>query len=199
MTMLVKTINPVIVNRKDISEPSKYLSFDGRKASKDQLKAFQAFANKKGMTPKLVVDGIYGKNTQKAIDIYGPEWDKMGAVLANIATGGAPSGSSTPSAEEQAKMAKAGKVWDKAKGWIESGKAQSAVDTAKGLFGSIFGKKDSTQETTTSQEPIPVEDLGQQDQIRKANKRAKAIAIGVGVAAVLGIIIYVATRPKKGK
>ncbi len=57
------------------------LSFDGKKATSTQVADFQKFANSKGYTPKLVVDGKYGANTQKAIDAWGTEFDKFQSFI----------------------------------------------------------------------------------------------------------------------
>ncbi len=56
-------------------------SFDGKKAASAQIAEFQKFANSKGYTPKLTVDGKYGANTQKAIDAWGAEFDKINPVV----------------------------------------------------------------------------------------------------------------------
>lgn len=197
--MIVKTINPVIINKKRISVPSKYLSFVGTGISVDELKAFQSFANSKGWSPALVEDGKWGKFTQKAIDSLGAEYDK---VLAGKTSTGGTTGSTggstgdvtkgvTPSVDEQNRMAKVGKVWEKGKGWVTSGKAKNFLDNAKGLFGGLFGGANATTDNTSTYvapETTP--------EAKKGLSKGAKIGIAVGVALVLGLIVYKVTRKK---
>jgi len=245
--MKVTTTNPVIVNGKHESEPSKYLSangmgeyettlkdvssqtfdnyygadgddyynadgddyfdFDGKKASKTQLKAFQDYANKKGMKPKLVVDGVYGKNTQAAIDKFGADWDKMLAITMGLAvpeSNPLPTETPTPPPEEQVAMAKQGKVWDKAKGWVASGKAQELLGKVqeaggiRGFFGSIFGNKGGSAGAPPSDMPIDNSGSGDGSPSGKPAGMSKGMKIGLAVGGVilLATIVYFATRNK---
>lgn len=268
--MKVKTINPVIVNGKRESEPSKYLSangkgeyettlqdvssqkddnfyganakgefettlddvasqkfdnyygangddeyynadgddyfdFDGKKASKAQLKKFQEYANKKGMSPKLVVDGVYGKNTQLAIDKYGAEWDAMLATVMGLAVpppSPMPTDTPTPTPQEQVEMAKKGKIWDKVKGWQESGKAQELLGKVqeaggiRGFFGGLFGKKGGAGAPPTD---MPIDNSGGGDSSpsgKPGMSKGMKIGLAVGGAVLLFTIIYFATRNK---
>ncbi len=204
--MIVKTINPVIINKKRISVPSKYLSFVGTGISKEELMKFQQFANSKGWSPALVVDGVWGTKTQKAIDSLGSDYDKSlatsttGATSGGSTSGGSTSGGSTsggvtggtPSMEEQTKRAKRGQVWEKGKGWVTSGKAKTFLDNAKGLFGGLFGAGANAPVDNTSTYVAPETT----PETKKGLSKGAKIGIAVGVALVLGLIVYKVTRKK---
>lgn len=193
--MIVKTINPVIINKKRISVNSKYLSFVGTGISKEELMKFQQFANSKGWSPALVVDGVWGTKTQKAIDSLGNEYDKSVAgsttpVTTTTTTTTTPD-PKVPSMVEQTRMAKAGKVWEKGKGWVTSGKAKTFLDNAKGLFGGLFGGANAPVDNTSTYvapETTP--------ETKKGLSKGAKIGIAVGVALVLGLIVYKVTRKK---
>lgn len=191
--MLVKTLNPVIINRKKISRPSMYLSFVGTGISKEELMKFQQFANSKGWTPALVVDGVWGTKTQKAIDSLGSDYDKMlaGTTTSSTSTSSGSTSGGAPSVEEQTKMAKAGKIWEKGKGWVTSGKAKNFLDNAKGLFGGLFGGEQTPVDSGSQYvAPTPTPEA------KKGLSKGAKIGIAVGVVAVLGFIIYKATKKK---
>lgn len=184
--MIIKTINPIFVNKKRESEPDKYLSFDASKSTPAQIKEFQQWHNIKKYTPTLTENGIVDANTTSAIAKYGSAFD---TEMAKFVTGG-----NAPTKEEQIKKAKEGKVWDKVKGWVKS-------DQAKGLLlgllggllgggtgggtggGDVGGSVITTQETP----PPPPEKWS----------TGKKIAVFGGVAVVLGVIIYFATKSKE--
>jgi hypothetical protein len=262
--MKVTTINPVMVNGKHESEPSKYLSangmgeyettqanyvkqalnddfynaegddfygFDasGKPTKSDEVKMFQkwlvakgvdiSFKNKKGqlLSGAAAIDGDMKKGTKtaKAWDTYGAEWvgvmKKLGFAIGNIGnTVDSGGGGSTPSTAEQVEQAKKGKIWDKAKGWIQSDSAKDllaklqAAGGIRGLFGSIFGSKGGGAGfPSTDASPInnsggggSGDGGGTPPPPPKGLSKGMKIGIAVGAVVVLGIIIYVATRPK---
>lgn len=244
MTMVVKTINPVYINNKRESEPSKYLSangmgefettladvssrnsdnfygFDanGKPTNTNETKIFQDWmdikhpnwANGKNVGKGKIQGGYgtFGKSTTSAWNTYGSEFTASRTALANTLFGG---GSTTPTAtttapttEEQIEQAKQGKVWDKAKGWVTSGKAKDLLAKLqgfqsgggiKGLFGGLFGGGSSdssvqTDNSSTGSYTPPSEE-------KKGLSKGAKIGIAVGGAVLLGIIIYAVTRPKK--
>ena len=235
--MKVTTINPVIVNGKHESEPSKYLSadgddyygadgddyynaegdyydFDGKTANSAQILAFQKFANSKGYTPKLAEDGKYGAKTEAAIKVWGDAFDTLMTAAMGIGTTGIKKGTGEPTVAAQVEQAKKGKVWDKAKGWIQSDKAKDllaklqAAGGIRGLFGSIFGSKGGGS-GLPSTDASPIDNSGGGSgggsgsgdgsgtpPPPKGMSKGMKIGIAVGAVVVLGIIIYVATRPK---
>ena len=278
--MKVKTINPVIVNGKHESEPSKYLSangmgefettlkdvssktfdnyygadgddyygadgddyynaegddfygFDasGKPTKSDEVKMFQkwlvakgidiSYKNKKGqlLSGAAAIDGDMKKGTKtaKAWDTYGAEWvsvmKKLGFAIGNIGnTVDSGGGGSTPSTAEQVEQAKKGKIWDKAKGWIQSDSAKDllaklqAAGGIRGLFGGIFGSKGGGS-GLPSTDASPIDNSGggsgsgdgggTPPPPPKGLSKEMKIGIAVGAVVVLGIIIYVATRPK---
>jgi hypothetical protein len=233
--MKILTINPVTINGKHISNPSKYLNanggdddyygFDasGKPTTKAEVKQFQTYLVSKGVdisyTTKAgktfsganAIDGDMraGSKTAKA-------WDTNGAdFVKSLSTGTTPEikkdetkkdetkkDEKTPTAEptkdEKIANAKLGKIWDKTKGWITSDKAKDVLRSLtegggfmgflNALLGGGSGTETTTTDGTTTIEKIPT----------GMSKGAK-IGIAIGVVAVVGIIIYVATRPKTTK
>lgn len=222
--MKISTINPVTIDGKHISKPSKYVSADGDfydadgdddfygfdangkpvKSNKAEVKQFQTFANTKGES--LVVDGLWGAKSENA-------WGKWGTDFAKSIGLGGGSGATTqsstpnvsvpastivPTKEEQIEQAKKGKIWDKAKGWVTSDKAKDVLRSlleGGGFMGAIntlfgggsgSGTTTTTDGTTTTTEPTK----------EGLSKNAK-IGIAVGIVALLGIVIFASTRPKK--
>ena len=98
----------------------------------------------------------------------------------------------------QIEQAKKGKIWDKAKGWVTSDKAKDVLRSlleGGGFMGAIntlfgggsgSGTTTTTDGTTTTTEPTK----------EGLSKNAK-IGIAVGIVALLGIVIFASTRPKK--
>lgn len=203
-----------------------YYGFDasGKPTKPDEVKMFQkwlvakgvdiSFKNKKGqvVSGAAAIDGDMrrGSKTAKAWDTYGNEWvgvmKNLGFAIGNIGSTVA----GAPTVAEQIEQAKQGKVWDKAKGWIQSDSAKGLLAKlqesggVRGLFGSIFGSKGggsgvpsadasaidnsggggSGDGGGTPPPPPPGMSIGMK------------IGIAVGAVVVLGIIIYAVTRPK---
>lgn len=218
--MVVKTINPVIVNGNKESRLSKYLSFDANgkpeKTKPNEVKSFQNFANSKGA--KLVVDGKWGSKSESAWSKYGADYvsqmKSIGNTVAGVFGGTSSSSSTTtePSKEEQIAKAKEGKIWDKAKGWIQSEQAKDLLAKlqgaggVQGLWGSIkdvFGggtqSTGGTGSTQTSSEGAYGSGLPDLPSDKPKWSTGKKIAVFGGGALVLGLVIYFATRPKTGK
>ena len=208
--MIVKTINPVTINRKRISKPSEYLSangedefygFDanGKPQTKDETKQFQNWLDSKYPTwlngGKLnggVGYGTFGPSTTKA-------WGTYGSEFAKTLKTGTPSATPTaePTKDEAIAKAKLGQIWDKNKGWITSDKSKevlkvllgggSVMDAINSLLGGGSGGG-TTNDTTTTTTTTETTKEG-------LSKNAK-IGIAVGIVALFGIIIYAVTRPK---
>lgn len=172
--MKVFTINPIIVNGVNESYKDLYIPFDGKNASKETLLAFQKYVNNSGYTPKLKEDGIYGKGTQKAIDSgFGKKWDDLNAYIGQAA----PTGGS-----EVKKDAK--KKGEKLKEAFKQAKESGLLDKALGLF----GVKTATSESGDGVTPEAKED-------EKTSKGVN-IALIIGGVALVGAIIYFATKKK---
>lgn len=172
--MKIITSNPVIFNGKCESYADLYIPFDGKNASKETLLAFQKYVNNSGYTPKLKEDGIYGKGTQKAIDSgFGKKWDELNAYIGQSA----PTGGSEVKKDEKKKGEKLKEAFKQAK---ESG----LLDKALGLFG--LGAK-------PTEEGVVVSDKAKQDE--KTSKGVN-IALIIGGVALVGAIIYFATKKK---
>ena len=190
--MIIKTINPIFVNKKRESAPDKYLSFDASKSTPAQITEFQQWHNLKKYTPALVETGIVDANTTSAIAKYGSAFD---TEMAKFVSGG-----NAPTKDEQIKKAKEGKIWDKTKGWIKSDKAKSLLfDIGGSFFNTILGTGGSTGGGTgggtggstdggiVTTTPPPPEKWS----------TGKKIAVFGGVAVVLGVIIYFATKSEE--
>jgi hypothetical protein len=249
--MKILTINPVTINGKHISNPSKYLNanggdddyygFDasGKPTTKAEVKQFQTYLVSKGVdisyTTKAgktfsganAIDGDMraGSKTAKAWDTNGADFVKSLSTgttptgttptgttpTGTTPTGTTPTGTTptgtTPTAEptkdEQIANAKLGKIWDKTKGWITSDKAKDVLRSLtegggfmgvlNALLGGGSGGDGSTGGSTGGST-----DGGTTPPPTGLSKGAK-IGIAIGVVAVVGIIIYVATRPKTTK
>lgn len=190
MTMIVKTVNPLIVAGKKISNESKYLNLDGG-SSKAEIKAFQDWMDANYPTwlngvalNKGAGYGNFGKNTKSAWVSYGSIYDnrkKLGGVM------------ETESRPTGTKMTAQEKL-DKAKGVAESGKG--LLETGKGIFdtiGGIFGKGKGA--TTGEPEVLSGGVYGQDNQKQGISKGMK-IGLVVGGALLIGTVIYFATKKK---
>ena len=193
--MKVITSYPVQVRRTPYASAGQFMSFDGKSASSAQVLAFQKFANSKGYSPKLVEDGKYGAKTEAAIKVWGAEFDKaaasLGATMANIATGGASAPTAQPSAAEIEKQKKAGKVWNAAKGVFEFAKEKGILDSVLGMFGMGSGSQSGSAASTE-----PIADTTT-DGGKKPMSTTTKVLIGVGVVAVIGVVIYAVNKNKK--
>lgn len=220
--MKVITANPVIVNRKKIDNSSMYLSFDasGKPTTSKETQMFQDWMDAKypGWVPskdypggKLNKGSGYGKypfgpSTANAWNKYGKEFvtsmKAMGNTLGTIATTIAGVGSGEPSKAEQIEQAKQGKVWDKAKGWVTSGKAAEllaqvqAAGGIKAFLGSFLRGGQGTQTTTDTGSTYTAPEVVQVETGKKWSTGKKVLVFGGG-ALVLGAIIYFATRKSK--
>lgn len=167
--MNVLTINPIIVNGKRESRADLYIPFDGKNASKESVLAFQKYANKSGYTPALKEDGIYGKNTQKAIDSgLGKKWDDLNALV-----------SKTPDSTKE-KPKKGKELLNKAVTGLEQAKESGLLDKIGGLFG--LGA--TPAETPSVDTNAPVEES------------SSKLPYIIGGVVVLGIIVYFVTKKK---
>jgi hypothetical protein len=220
--MKITTINPITIDGKHISKPSKYVSADGEdfydadgdyndefygfdangkpvKSNKTEVKQFQTFANTKGES--LVVDGLWGAKSETAWGKWGIDFAKsigLGGTQSSTPNVSVPASTIVPTKEEQIEQAKKGKIWDKAKGWVTSDKAKDVLKSlleGGGFMGAIntlfgggsgSGTTTTTDGTTTTTEPTK----------EGLSKNAK-IGIAVGIVALLGIVIFASTRPKK--
>lgn len=172
--MNIITSNPIIYNGKNESNCDLYIPFDGKKASKDTLLAFQKYANKSGFTPKLKEDGVYGKGTQAAIDSgLGKKWDDLNAYIGQTATSG-----------EVKKDEK--KKGEKIKEAFKQAKESGLLDKALGLFG--LGAKTPAEDSGVSSAPSSIRD--------EESGKGVQIALIIGGVALVGAIIYFATKEK---
>lgn len=192
--MKVITEFPVYIDSKLVGGTD-WLNLDGK--NQKQVLDFQQYANKRGAN--LKEDGLYyredGKksNTAKAYDLYGADWEKT--LISTPSTGATPPPAPTapaPTPTQQAEAKKKGFNWDKAKGvWVKAGEL-GITDKLLGLFG-ITPQPDSTlpDVSTSGTGVAPTEKKGM-------SKTTKLVIVGGGIL-VVGLIIYAATRPKKGK
>jgi len=175
--MKVFTINPIIVNGVNESYKDLYIPFDGRKASKETILAFQKYANKSGYTPALKEDGIYGSNTQKAIDSgLGKKWDDLNAYISQAPS---ESISKAPLTKEEKRKA----FLEKGKDVVKQAKESGLWDKALGLFGVKPTTEDGSATTPEAKED------------EKTSKGVN-IALVIGGVALVGAIIYFVTKKK---
>ena len=187
----VTTANPIYYNIIPESPADWYLSFD--QSNSEAIKAFQTWLNKNhagwatGYTNGVVLPtdngfGMFGSLTQAAYKNYGDEY------LATLATKPTtqPTATSQPTDDQIAVAKKSGLTWDKVNKKWQQLEQSGAVDTLLGLFG--LGKKSDT---------TPTADDNKLKNPDKPMSTGAKIAIGVGAAAVLAIIIYAATKKSK--
>lgn len=207
--MKIVTSYPVKIVSGKVRKLDYMSSIDGKNSN--QVMAFQKYANSKGAN--LTVDGKWtrkdGKksNTQIAYDKYGAEWEKsvinaqtstpsvsstsVGTKPETVVVTDAPNvpTGSVPTSTQVEEQKKKGVFWDKAKGvWVRA-KDSGMLDNLANYFGLNTGAPtDPTVDTNTP----PIDDKP---------KMSKGLKIGliVGGVVLLGIIVFVATRPKSGK
>jgi hypothetical protein len=166
------------------------------------VKAFQNYANSKGA--KLVVDGIWGAKTQAEYDKFGAEWEASRSAApivspavtptpepsnVQIVTSGVPSvpAGQQPTAAQMEELKKKGVFWDKAKRvWITA-KQTGFLDYLADVFGVKSSLPTQTEPTSTLPQTSP--------RTRPLSAGVK-IAIGVGIVAVVGLIIYSNSKNK---
>lgn len=210
--MNVLTSNPIFVNKKRIEPRDMYLSIEGA-SDVPTIKAFQYFVNYNNPSAKLSITGVWDSATSKQKAIWGAKFDSMLAKYptsvneinkrisgAPVSKGGQslelmmnPDTASTiqPSPSQIEEKKKQGFNWDKASGTWTKVKDSGLIDS---LFG-LFGKKQETYPTGDSSGYYP---NVQNEKLQKEgmSKGAK-IAIVVGVAAAVGLVIYMVARKKK--
>lgn len=227
--MKVITENPVVINNKKVNRPSMYLSANGGDdedfydidgKNKSQVKAFQDWmdathpnwVNGKNLN-KGPGYGTYGPSTTKAYANYGAEYDALKSNTStqtqttqtqssNTQQAGSTQStqSSDPnlSATDPKGQKKKGHFWNKAKGAWEAAKQGGGIfDTLKNKISDTVdslkgGGSQSSVNTTPSSSNSP------SSQKTGMSTGAK-VAIGVGVAAILGFIIYKVVKSKKNK
>ncbi len=218
--MRIVTSYPVKVINGKVRKLDYMSSIDGK--NKDQVKAFQKwvvetkgqnidfYSSKQKRTIKYPesMDGILLGKTKDLYNKFGAEWEKSvisaptgtttttttttetkpeTVVVTNaptVPTGSAP----TPTQVEEQK--KKGVFWDKAKGvWVKA-KDSGMLDKLANYFGLNTGVAPETNPVVDTNTP-PIDDKP---------KMSKGLKIGliVGGVVLLGVIVFVATRPKSG-
>ncbi len=182
--MKVITANPIVINNKRISPTSMYLSFSG--TTPGEIKSFQAWYNSKGYTPKLAVDGVNGPMTSAAIAKYGSQFDASFTSVPkapDISSSGIPPYMSVPPTSG-AKTTAAQRA--------EKAKAIAGTVKESGLIDSFLNKIGANKGQSAPEVTIDLPPEG-----KKPMSTGAKIGIGVGVAALLGGIIYYAVKKRK--
>jgi hypothetical protein len=198
--MEVITENPIIyIGANDTYDAEIFLALDG-KSTYSELRAFQEWAN--GMyDTKLDPDGKWGKKTEQAWVKYGKEYDEeMGGGSRINKKFEAPKvdpvniRAKEPSATEKENAKKKGLTWDSVnKVYV---KAQEL-----GIIDALLGKLGITPRTTTPPVGVdaPLDPSGSQGGEGKGMSTTTKVLIGVGVLAVVGVILYSVSSSKKAK
>ena len=200
--MKVITGNPVIIDNNRVSSKDMWCSLDG-KSSTTEVRAFQDWMDAKH--PNWVNGsnlnkgsgyGTFGPSTSKAWASYGTEYSSnlTTAVGSALASAGSNLSTSNPKTGETKK----GMFWDKAKGvWVKA-QQSGLLNQLGGLLGGLLGKNGATGsagQTWTGETPAPAPSSTTPEQPGKQPmSMTTKVLIGVGVVAVLGVIIYVATK-----
>jgi hypothetical protein len=175
----VTTANPIYYNVIQESPQDWYLSLDASSSSSD-VAAFQSYAKSKGADlGNGGVDGKWSDSTSAAWKQYG---DQYLASLNQANT--QPTTTNQPTPEQIAVAKKNGFDWNSVTKKFEKFKESGALDAVLSLFG--LGKKPDEAPTDNK--------LKNPD---KGMSTGAKIAIGVGAAIVLGVIVYTATKKSK--
>ena len=205
----ITTANPIYYNIIPESPADWYLSFD--QSNSEDVKAFQKWVQE---NIKSDIIDFYGQSTQRwfrgvdardgvmlgktlsAWNTYGNQYlASLNTTNAQPATQPTDSASlnttnaqhaTQPTDDQIAAAKKSGLTWDKVNKKWQQLEQSGAVDTLLGLFG-LCKKSDTT----------PTADDNKLKNPDKPMSTGAKIAIGVGAAAVLAIIIYTATKKSK--
>ena len=183
----VETRNPLIVGGNKISNPSKYLSFNGSNSA--DVRKFQDWmdANHPGWVNGKNLNegagyGTFGPATKAAWASYGGQYEPKKTVTGIMET------------EERPTAVKKKITGAQVKAGAE--KAVAGAQAAKGIFDSLKDvfKKPGVEVSTNA----PVYEAGAPTGGEgKAMKNSTKIMIAAGAVIVLGTIIYFATKKKK--
>lgn len=198
--MKVITGNPVIIDKTRVSSKDMWCSLDGS-SSKTEIKAFQDWMDAKH--PNWVNGknlnkgsgyGTFGPSTSKAWGSFGSEYSA--SLTTAVGSALASAGSNLSTTNPKTGETKKGMFWDKAKGvWVKA-QESGLLNQLGGLLGGLIGKKQGTGDTPTTwtgETPAPSTTPPAEGDKKPMSTTTKVL-IGVGVVAVLGVIIYMATK-----
>jgi len=219
--MKVITSNPLYIDDRQVSEESKYLSFDG--GNTDQVKAFQDWMDishpgwyRGGNLNQGKKYGRMDRFTKKANRTYGGEFDGVISSGGTRGSGTATTGNYlgkvnpitgefTPPNANYSNTApdgrkKKGAFWNKAKGGWEKAqtvmsKTQGVLDKVNSVFG-MFGKGPGPG-TDVEADYTPTYDTSEEDEGMSKGLKIGLIVGGVALTAL--VIILIVRQSKKGK
>jgi hypothetical protein len=201
--MEVITENPIIyIGANDTYDADIFLALDGKNPS--LVRDFQDWMDDNYPTwlngKKLNKGEGYGKfrkNTQEAYKKYGEQYEKgnrgIGLAKPKVEKPATPTviPAVNPSPTQIAEAKKKGFNWDKARGVFV--KAQEL-----GIIDALLGKLGITPRTTTELPEVGTETgMPLPDGEKKGMNNTTKILIGVGVIAVIGVILYSAKSKSK--
>jgi hypothetical protein len=214
--MKINTANrPVFVNTERTSKPDYYVGADGSdeefydadggtvtysyvgaNSAKDDVKAFQTYANKRGAS--LVVDGIWGAKTGAAYGKYGADFENSVSTSPNVATvtSGVPNvpAGSMPTPSQLADQKAKGVFWDKAKGvWIKA-KDSGLLEKGFGFLAGLFGTTASAATPMDAPTDSGSGNTGSPE--GKGMSTGLKIGIAVGVLVLVGVVIHSMSNKK---
>jgi hypothetical protein len=193
--MEVITENPIIyIGANDTYDAEIFLALDGSNPS--LVRDFQEWANDKYKLG-LKVDGKSGDKTRSAWKKYGEEYEKgnrgIGLAKPKVEKPASPTiiPAVNPTPTQIAEAKKKGFNWDKARGVFV--KAQEL-----GIVDALLGRLGITPRTTTEFPEVGTETgMPLPDGEKKGMNNTTKILIGVGVIAVIGVILYSAKSKSK--
>jgi hypothetical protein len=186
--MEVITENPIIyIGANDTYDADIFLPLDG--SNKSLVRDFQEWVNGKYKL-KLKEDGIAGSKTRSAYKKYGEEYEKdnrgIGLSKPKVEKPATPTviPAVNPSPKQIADAKKKGFNWDKARGVFV--KAQEL-----GVLDALLGRLGITPRTTTELPEVGTEmGMPLPDGQKQGMNNTTKVLIGVGVIAVIGVILY---------
>ena len=211
--MKVITSNPILVAGQD------FASFDGSRNTADTIKAFQYYVNFNDRNAKLEINGIWDEPTKRQGLIWGSRFDKVVSKYPNVVRdinaklSGAPTSKggeslelklmdnpdvastlqvpvgSTPTQSQLDSAKKNGLTWDKITGGWKKAEESGMIDSILGFFNK--GKQQTSETPYT-----PVQPYYDQSSQKTGMSKGTKIALVVGGLALIGGIVYFATRKK---
>jgi peptidoglycan hydrolase-like protein with peptidoglycan-binding domain len=186
--MEVITENPIIyIGANDTYDAEIFLALDGSNPS--LVRDFQEWANDKYKLG-LKVDGKAGTKTRSAYKKYGEIYEKdqrgVGLAKPKVEKPAPPTviPAVNPTPTQIAEAKKKGFNWDKARGAFV--KAQEL-----GIIDALLGKLGITPRTTTELPEVGTETgMPLPDAEKKGMNTTTKVLIGVGLIAVIGVILY---------
>lgn len=197
--MEVITENPIIyIGPNDTYDAEIFLALDG-KSTYSEIRAFQEWANSMYDT-KLVADGKWGPKTEKAFNQYGQIYDaemsgSSNSKIIDLKSVGIKG--KKPTDKEIADAKKKGLTWDSVNNVFKKAEELGIVDSLLSKLGITPRTSDIPPVGVDS--PMDPSGAPMGDGKGKGMSTTTKVLIGVGVLAVIGVILYASSGSSSNK